>query len=72
MKAGSPGMNFTFQGDSQIDPLRFTTKTTFAARDANVVAYAKPNHNVRYEWEKDEVSAHLLHFSDCFCSLSAP
>ena len=41
-------------GDSEVDPLRFTTKTTYAARDASVLKYAKPDHNVRYAWEGEE------------------
>lgn len=52
-KVGSPGLNFAMQGDSEIDPLRFTTKTTFAARDASLLVHAKPNHNVRYAWENE-------------------
>ena len=53
-KVGSPGLNFAMQGDSDIDPLRFTTKTTFAARDASLAKYAKPNHNVTYSWESEQ------------------
>ena len=53
-KVGSPGLNFAMMGDSEVDPLRFTTKTTYAARDANVIAYAKPNHNVRNAWEGEQ------------------
>ena len=50
-KVGSPGLNFAMMGDSEVDPLRFTTKTTYAARDVSVLEHAKPNHNVRYAWE---------------------
>lgn len=52
-KAGSPGMNFAMTGDSDVDPLRFTIKTTYAARDASVLKHALPDHNVSYEWEDD-------------------
>ena len=49
-RKGSNGLNFAMQGDSNIDPLRFSTKTTWAAMDKAVIQNSTPSHLPKPCW----------------------
>ena len=55
-RGGSKGYNFAMQGDKNVDPLRFTNKTTWALTDKALAENISMSHLPTPAWAKDQAA----------------